>query len=190
MEKNMAEKTKKITHKSAKGRTINAKPTRRTTRRAGLRPRRPVGSSKTAPAQAEKRKKKTPPRKRAPNPVPIHHPGNGSPATGARPDSTTKHGLDHLMEAIDQMMCDRSKTIADTLANLIANGNAGCAKVVVDLAEKRQRKLEMEKHQEECRIIVEDLANQPEFENPAQRDAETGKPQPGHIETIHAVEEC
>lgn len=178
---NMAEKIKKLTHKKAKGRTIHAKPTRRTTRGRGVRSSRRVNLQKTAPAQAEQKAQPA-----AEN----QQPDNNSPATGSRPGDTEKHGLELLMEAVDSMMCHRSKTIAETLATQIANGNAGCAKVVVGLAEKMQRKLQMEKNQEKFRNMIKNLGDEPEFEDPEEQGAETGKPQAGDIETIHAVEEC
>lgn len=186
----MAEITRKFTHKRAKGRTIHAKPTRRTTGRAGARSRRTAGPRKTASAEAQKRKKKTATRKRPRNLAANLHPVDHSPATAAQPVPEEKLGLERLMEAIDKLMTKRSDSIASTLADQIAKGNAGCTKVAVGLAEKVQRKREMERDQGRLQGCLHQLENEPEFKDPEEDIDSIDRSEPGIVETIHAVVDC
>lgn len=193
----MAETTEKSTHKTAKGRTINGKPDRRRTRRAGARAKRPLGPQKTAQAEAQKRKKTTVPRKRPRASATIQLPEPGAAtqqlAVDGAPDTTQpaepgKPGLDRLTEAVDaQLDAKKCEEIAKSLANQAAGGNASSAKVLIMLADQKKRKVEMEMNQLLAWEIVHGLDSEPEYQEPAKDNAEIEKPVPVVVETIHAV---
>lgn len=182
--KTMAESTKKITHKRAKGRAIDGKSTRRTTGRAGARGKRPIGPQKTAQAEAQKRKKRTFPRN-----LRIHFPGAGRAAGTPHAAESGKYGIDRLTQEIDRMLENESTNLARALVKQIAEGHAGSARIAVALTEKMKRKEEMESNQERLRETIDKVQSEPEFEEPARDEGQTDKPQPGVVETMHAVAE-
>jgi hypothetical protein len=187
--KTMAESTKKIIHKIAKGRTNNGKSTRRTTGRAGARAKRPLGAQKTAQAEAQKRNKRTIPRKWPRTLLAANHPvANGGASDRPEPGDSEKNGLDRVTEELDRLLNEKSADIARSLADQISKGNGNCTKIAIALVEKMKRKLEMKKNKGRIRAMVGALHDEPEYDEPAEGKAQTDH-QPGVVETIHAVAE-
>ena len=189
----MAETTE-TTHKTAKGRTINGKPDNRRTGRAGARAKQPLGRPKKAQAEAQKRRKTTVPGKRPRDAATTQPPDPGAAtrqpevSDNTEPAEPEKPGLDRLTEAVDTLLTEeKCGQIAKSLAKQIAGGNASSAKVLIMLADQRKRKSEMERNQKLTSEFIQDLCSEPEYEEPAEDDGESDKPEPVVIETIHAV---
>lgn len=183
----MAETTQKTTESIAKGRTHEGKPTGHPTGRAGARTKRPVGPQKKAQAEAQKRRKKSIPGKRPRAGAAGPHLRAGNAAVAPQPGDPLKNGLERLTDEVDKMLDARSKTIARALAKQIEKGNASSVKVVVALAEQKKRKTEMEMNKLRNRKYLQELVSEVEYKPPAEEGGVIDKPQPGIIETLHAV---
>jgi hypothetical protein len=182
----MAEIAQKTTHKRAQGRRTNGKTTRRAGGRQGRGAKPASLPRKTAPAKAEKSKKNVVAGKRilaAAN----HQHAPVAADSGRSPESESR-GLDRLTEQVDKMLNRNCKVITEALARQIAEGKPGIAKVAFSLAGQMKRKPEMETDQLRNQEILQDLAAQPEYQEPAKND-ESDDPQPGILESVHAVEE-
>lgn len=177
--KTMAEKTEKSTVKRAKGKSTNGKSGRRKSASADARAKRPARRKK-APAAETARKQQAAGE--------TLQPAGGSAA--AQPVDGERLGVDRLTDAVDQLLNkEKSKQIATSLADQVAQGNASSARVLIMLADRKKRSSDLNAEKAEMTNLLLNLANQPEYEEPAEDDCEAKEETGGVLETVHAVAE-
>lgn len=182
----MAEPSENTNDNIAKGKKTHGTTTRRTTGRAGAKSKRPIRPRKTAQEKARKRKKTAVHSKRTPAADAPRDNGAGQP----QPGEPGKYGFDRLTDAVEMLLNQETcEDIAISLKKQVQDGKASSAKTLMAIAEQGKRKSEMEKNQKMSRDLIQSFAGQAEYEEPARHDSPTDKPEPGVIETLHAIAE-
>jgi hypothetical protein len=168
--KTMAEKSQKTTQKQAKGKTSNGSASKTTARRAGV-PTRPAAERQKTPPAAAKAQK--PPEQ------------SHQPAEPENPQPP-RHGIEVLREKARERVENHADILIDALVAKALKGFATSMDILCGPAAPEKPHSASSPEENDHTAEIRDWASQPEYQD---CDGHPDEPQPGRLETVHAVAE-
>jgi hypothetical protein len=164
--KTMAEKTRKAIHRTAKGKTTNGKPGKRTRGRARATAKPTLKRKKKAQAEAEKK------------PATANG-GKHSSSRRAEPIPGEKHGLQLLKQKAIELIDMQGAQLVAALMEAAKKGNASAARLLFMLIQYSEPEILAVPNGRNFMESILKMANEPEFEHPEEgrqiADIEVGK---------------